>query len=406
MPTTPVTILFITVMLDLLGFGMVLPLMPLYAADPRFAASPTEIGWLMAIFSLMQFLFAPLWGALSDRIGRRPVLLLGLYGSALSYLIYAMGENYATLFSARALAGFMGANIAAAQAAMADLTPPHKRAHGMGLIGAAFSIGFILGPALGGILSAHGMETAPLAAAFITGLNALAASFLLPETRQINHASPPAHRPHPFSATLWRAAIKEHAALLVCLTMGLFITLFAAFEVSLPLWGAHFHQWSISSIGWVFMLVGTVSALVQGGLVRKIAPRLGERRMAQLGLLLVAVGIALLTLPDPLFWAGLVTVAAGAGLTHPGLSSLASLNASPDHQGSMMGLFHSLAALGRVLGPLMGGALFALFPATLYLFIPLGLLLLLTAFLRFRNHLMDAPRKDASDSPASSPTVP
>ncbi|MBF0127743.1 MAG: MFS transporter, partial [Magnetococcales bacterium] len=188
-PRASTSIVFVAVFLDLLGFGMVLPLMPLYAIDPRFAATPVEIGWLMAIYSLMQFLCAPYWGWLSDRVGRRPALLAGLFGSALSYLIYGLASTLWVLFAARAAAGVMGANIAVAQAAMADLSLPHERSRAMGLIGAAFGLGFILGPAFGGWLAGYGIETAPLVAAAITGLNALAALFYLPETR-ITPATP------------------------------------------------------------------------------------------------------------------------------------------------------------------------------------------------------------------------
>ncbi|MFN3078125.1 MAG: MFS transporter, partial [Alphaproteobacteria bacterium] len=134
---------------------------PLYAADPRFQASPVEIGWLMAIYSLMQFCFAPLWGRLSDRMGRRPVLLIGLFGSSLSYLVYGLAQNLTLLFLARTMAGIMGANIAVAQASMADLTPREGRTKAMGLIGVAFGLGFILGPALGGVVSGYDVGTAP-----------------------------------------------------------------------------------------------------------------------------------------------------------------------------------------------------------------------------------------------------
>ncbi|MBF0341537.1 MAG: MFS transporter, partial [Magnetococcales bacterium] len=237
-PKATTGIIFTAVFLDLLGFGMVLPLMPLYAADPRFAATPAEIGWLMAIFSLMQFLFAPWWGSLSDRIGRRPALLAGLAGSALSYVAYGLANTLWVLFAARAAAGIMGANIAVAQAAMADLSPPEQRSRAMGLIGAAFGLGFILGPAFGGWLAEFGMETAPLVAALITGLNALAAFYYLPETRPGDGGTASSRPGHPLlSARPWRMARRFPGAAIACGVMGGFITLFSAFEVTLPLWG-------------------------------------------------------------------------------------------------------------------------------------------------------------------------
>src|SRR5690606_3640083 len=148
---SPLAIVFLTVFIDLVGFGIVIPLLPLYAE--RFGAGPIAVAWLVAVYSLMQFCFAPAWGRLSDRIGRRPVLLVGLFGSAASYLLFGLAGSLAGLFLARILAGFMGANIGVAQAYIADVVPPEQRARGMGLIGAAFGLGFIFGPALGGLLS-------------------------------------------------------------------------------------------------------------------------------------------------------------------------------------------------------------------------------------------------------------
>ncbi|MBF0417738.1 MAG: MFS transporter, partial [Magnetococcales bacterium] len=221
-------VIFTAVFLDLLGFGMVLPLMPLYAADPRFAASPAEIGWLMAIYSIMQFLCAPYWGWLSDRVGRRPTLIIGLLGSALSYLAYGLASTLWVLFAARAAAGMMGANIAVAQAAMADLSPTEERSKAMGLIGAAFGLGFILGPAFGGWLAGFGIEAAPLAAALVTGLNALAALFYLPETRPAppptSDGTPTAQpRPaHPLlSSAPWSMARAFPGAWISCQIVGL-----------------------------------------------------------------------------------------------------------------------------------------------------------------------------------------
>ena len=387
-------ILFLTVFLDLLGFGMVLPLMPLYASDPRFLASPTEIGWLMAIYSLMQFFFAPFWGKLSDRIGRRPVLIFGLFGSSLSYLVYGLAQSLLVLFIARGIAGIMGANIAAAQAAMADITPREERAKAMGLIGAAFGLGFILGPALGGIVSGYGLEVTPLVAAVITGLNGLAALFILKETR--NPSVPAIVKPsvHPLFSSSWRIASTFPGALRVCLLMGLYTALFSAFEVTLPLWGKDALGWTITSIGWVFMAVGLVAVVVQAGFVRRMAPRIGEKNMANLGLFLVSLGLLFFAMGG--LWMALLSlavIAAGSGMVHPGLSSLVSLNSDPERQGLMMGVFQSMSALGRGIGPVLGGVFYTSLQGLVFPLIAAGLFLAMLVFMSERKKVVDSRKQ-------------
>ncbi|MBF0448295.1 MAG: MFS transporter [Magnetococcales bacterium] len=389
-------IIFITVFLDLLGFGMVLPLMPLYASDPRFAATPAEIGWLMAIYSIMQFLFAPLWGRLSDRIGRRPVLIIGLFGSSLSYLVYGLAGSLLLLFIGRGVAGIMGANISVAQAAMADLTSREDRARAMGMIGAAFGLGFVLGPAMGGFLSGYGLATAPLVAAVITGMNGLAALLYLAETRKpdgadSNRSGQQAKGYHPFSPARWQAAGLYAGALSLCLLMGLFITLFSAFEVVLPLWGSELMGWSMGDIGWVFFYVGVVAVIVQGGVVRRLAPRIGEKRTTQAGLLLVALGFVLLAAwSQGGVWLSLALISAGAGLVHPGLSSLVSLNTDPDNQGMMLGLFQSMSALGRSVGPVIGGGVYGIYKGDIFFATAMGVVVVLILFFQLKKKILDA----------------
>ncbi len=387
-------IIFVAVFIDLLGFGMVLPLMPLYAADPRFAATPTQIGWLMAIYSIMQFLCAPYWGHLSDRIGRRPALLLGLAGSAISYLAYGLADTLWILFAARAAAGIMGANIAVAQAAMADLTPPDQRSKAMGLIGAAFGLGFILGPAFGGWLAGFGLETAPLVAALITGLNAAAALRYLPETRPPASTSTttPSRLHHPLlSGNPWRMARRFPGAWSACLVMGGFVTLFAAFEVTLPLWGHDRLHWDMRTTGFIFTFVGLIAVITQGGVVRRLLPKIGEKRTAATGLLLVTPGLLLLT-PDA-GWNGvllpLALISAGSGLIHPSLSGLTSLNTTPEAQGSMLGLFQSLSALGRCVGPVLGGILYDALQGSLFPITAAGIALVLLLLLRSGHRMHD-----------------
>lgn len=385
-----ISIIFITVFLDLLGFGMVLPLMPLYAADLRFQASPMEIGWLMAIYSLMQFCFAPFWGKLSDKIGRRPVLIVGLFGSSLSYLIYGFAESLLVLFLARGVAGIMGANIAAAQAAMADLTPKEERAKAMGLIGAAFGLGFVLGPALGGVVSGYGLEVAPLVAAVITGLNGVAALFFLKETRRFSEEAATKPSVHPLFAPSWRVAHAFPGAIRICWLMGLYTALFSAFEVTLPLWGHDALGWTITSIGWVFMSVGLVAVVVQAGFVRRLVARLGEKRMTALGLTLIASGMGIFAMDGlAVTLTALVLIAAGSGMVHPGLSSLVSLNTDPERQGLMMGIFQSLSALGRGVGPVLGGLFYEQLHGVVFWIVSAGIFMMLLVFIKVQHHVSD-----------------
>ncbi|MBF0296495.1 MAG: MFS transporter [Magnetococcales bacterium] len=384
-------IIFLAVFLDLLGFGMVLPLMPLYAADPRFAATPEQIGWLMAIYSLMQFLFAPWWGWLSDRMGRRPALIAGLIGSALSYLAYGMATSLWMLFAARAAAGIMGANIAVAQAALADLSSPEERSRAMGLIGAAFGLGFILGPAFGGWLARFGVEAAPLGAALITGLNALAAIRYLPETRTVRQPTR-TRLSHPlFSLAPGGLARQYPGALTACMLMGLFVTLFSGFEVTLPLWGKDLLQWDMTTVGWLFTYVGVVAVIVQGGVLRHIVKAIGEKNSALAGLLCVAGGLALLR---PGGWPAILTamgiIAIGSGLVHPSLSGLASLNTDPERQGIMLGVFQSMSALGRGIGPVLGGMAYPRMSTTLFLMTATGLLGVALLLAASRRTMRDA----------------
>ncbi|MBF0381738.1 MAG: MFS transporter [Magnetococcales bacterium] len=402
-----VTIIFFTVFLDLLGFGIVLPLMPLYALDPRFAASPAQIGWLMAIYSIMQFFFAPLWGRYSDRVGRRPVLIIGLFGSSISYLVYGLAGSLTMLFVGRALAGVMGANISVAQAAMADITSQKDRAKAMGMIGAAFGLGFILGPAMGGLLSQYGLATAPLVAAVITGLNGIAALFLLAETRNPEHHNGDQPEPvayHPLAPSRWKAVAEYGNVLVICLLMGLFIAMFSAFEVVLPLWGNEFMGWTMTDIGWVFVYVGVVAVIVQGGIIRRLTPKIGEKLTTTLGLFLVAVGLMLLAqMGKDWVWLSLAFIAAGSGFVHPGFSSLVSINSDADKQGMMLGLFQSMSALGRGVGPVMGGIVYGSHKGGVLFVAAIGVGVVLLLFLLVGRKIKNACQ---IETPAVKPTHP
>jgi multidrug resistance protein len=359
---SPLAVVFITVFLDLVGFGIVIPLLPLYAE--RFGAGPVAVAALVAVYSAMQFLFAPWWGRLSDRVGRRPVLLVGLFGSALSYLGFAAAGSLAALFAARAVAGFMGANIGVAQAYVADVTPPRDRAKGMGMIGAAFGLGFILGPALGGLLSHYGAAVPFLGAAALTLANAVLAIFRLPESLPPARRSRAAgggtgglgERARAFAAAVRRPRLAALFAVSFLATLAI-----AAWEATFSLWGDR--RWALSpaQVAFAFTYMGVVTVLVQGALVGRLVRRLGERRVATLGAGVMALGLAGMPLAPslPLLALALAAFAFGQGTVIPSVASLVSRAAAPGEQGRLLGVSQSLSALGRVAGPAWGGLAFA-----------------------------------------------
>lgn len=355
------TIVFLTVFLDLVGFGIVLPLMPVYASLPAFAATSLQIGLLMASYSLMQFFFAPIWGRLSDQIGRKPILVIGLFGSAIAHFVYGLAESLTLLFIARLFAGIAGANIATAQAVIADVLPPEKRAAGMGMIGAAFGLGFVIGPALGGFLSSetfgNNHHLAPFCAALLCLLNAIAAIFFLQETRKVNSK----RWVSPLSMKPWKTALAQPGVPLILLLGFILITGFAAFEIALPLYGKYAYDWSLSNIGYVFAYIGVLITLVQGGMVRKLVPRYGETKMILVGFVLLTSALIIMSLgvSSTVLLLALIPMTMGFGLLSPSLSGLLSRITHQDHQGTVLGLYQSMNSLGRVVGPTMGGFFFA-----------------------------------------------
>ena len=337
-------VVFAVVFVDLLGFGIVLPLLPTYAA--AFHVSPTAIGFLVTSFSLLQLVAVPVWGGISDRFGRRPVLIVGLVGSTASYVLFAVAGSYSALLVSRIVAGAMGATIGVAQAYIADITPPERRAHAMGILGAAFAMGFILGPALGGILSAHSYSSAGVVAAGLCAANALAALAWLPETPR-----------HVATARLGRVPL---ATLAMPLAVSFLVTAsFAVIHVTLPLFGRDVWHDSTRQMGMLFAYMGIISAVVQGGLVGRLAARVGERRVAAAGGLLLAAGLALV--PEVsgrlALYAALGTLAAGSALATPTVYALVSRRAAASQQGAALGINQAASTLGRIAGPTLAGFL-------------------------------------------------
>lgn len=350
---SPLVIVFVTVFIDLLGFGIIIPLLPFYAES--FGASAFTIGLLGTSFSLMQFVFSPVWGRWSDRIGRKPIILIGLLGSGLSYVTLALASSLVLLFVARIIGGIAGANIPTAQAYVADITTPENRARGMGLLGAAFGLGFIFGPAIGGLLSRISPETPMWCAAALCFANFAAAWFFLPESRVANRST----------KTLGRMAAFRHAmtkpTLLLILALYFIVTMaFSAFEATFALFSAARFGYTAASIGFLFAFIGVILALIQGVFVGRVVTRVGERTLIPLALFLTTIGIGML----PFVWnvptllVALGFLAVGMGFNSPSLSSMVSQLSDADDQGGTLGLASSLASLGRVVGPAWGGYLY------------------------------------------------
>jgi multidrug resistance protein len=351
---SPIVVVFVTVFIDLLGFGIVIPLLPFYAE--RFGATAFTVGMLATSFSLMQFIFAPLWGRLSDRVGRRPIILIGLLGSSLAYLAFGLASTLTALFAARVFAGIAGANIPTAQAVMADLTDPENRAKGMGLFGAAFGLGFIFGPAIGGFLSRFGYSVPAFFASGLALANLVAASFLLPETlKPENRAVERVGRIDALRAALAR----PHLPLLMVIGF-LAIGAFSSYESTFALFSERMFGLTASSIGYVFAFVGVIMVVVQGFLVGKVAKFLGEHHVVPASLAVVAVGLLMLpatrSIEAMLLASGIMS--AGMGFNNPSLMSLISRYSSAEDQGGVMGLIQSLNSLARIAGPVWGGFAF------------------------------------------------
>ena len=343
-----------TVLLDLIGFGMILPLLPFYAQELR--ATPAQIGWLFASYSLAQLVFAPLLGRLSDRVGRRPVLLASISVGILAYLLFASSRSYLVLLLARSLAGLGAANYGIAQAYVADITPPRDRSRAMGMVvGAAFGLGFILGPALGGLIAhAGGHRAVPLTAAALGAFNLVLAALWLRESLppEVRGRSTGESWLDPRGiAAVWRNAPVRGLMLLFFLVTFCF----SMMETTLALFCQARFGFGVAETAWLFVFIGVILVGVQGGAVGPLVRRFGERRLISAGILVMAAGMLLL--PAALFWwllfPGLALLAVGAGVHNPSSLGLLSLLTDEGTQGGTSGVYRSFGALARTLGPVI-----------------------------------------------------
>jgi len=349
--------LFFVVFIDLIGFGMVIPLLPLLGE--AVGATPWDVGLLMASFSACQFVATPLWGALSDRVGRKPVVLAGLAGSAICYALMAQADTYWELFATRALAGLMAGNISAAFAYAADTTSPENRTKAMGIIGAAFGLGFIGGPALGGLLAGPGhaiADFAPpaLAAAALSGTALVLALLTLKESLK-----PDSHS-HDGRRTGIKEALSSPALAFPLAAIFISTFAFAGMETTFAMWSERALAWGPRQNGFMFAYMGLVAALVQGGGTHRLAKKLGEWKTALIGAVLLAAGMAASVLADSVWLlAGpAAAMALGFGLVSPSLNAALSMVAKSNGMGAAMGAGRSVSTAARALGPVAAGFLF------------------------------------------------
>jgi len=391
MRKTSLLVIFLTVFIDLIGFGIVLPLLPIYTRN--FNASETVVGVIVASYSLMQFIFAPIWGRLSDRIGRRPILLVSTAGAAVSYAIFAIGSGYGgttgllILLGSRVLAGICGANITVAQAYIADITPPEQRSRRMGLIGMAFGLGFVFGPPLGSVtLHYFGIAGPGWIAAALCAANFVLMLVILGESWQ-RGATPATPRPH---FAQWAHTLRQPKVGFIIGIFFLATFCFTCFEVTLGwLVGDNFHLdkarlEDAKTSGYLLMYCGIVGAVVQGGAIGRLVRKLGEPRLIALSLVIFAfslgplpfvhgdvpLGWRVLLRPEGQPWVLLLLflglLAIGSSLTRPPVFGLISILTPAHEQGATLCVAQSAGSLARIIGPIVAGACYQFRPAAPY----------------------------------------
>lgn len=361
-------ILFTTVFIDLIGFGMIIPLIPYLGQE--LSDSAFKAGILMSVYSLMQFVINPFWGQLSDRVGRRPILLLSLLGGSISHLFFAYSPSFWWLFFSRLFAGIFGANISVAMAAMADLSHEKNRSQKMGLIGAAFGLGFTLGPFFGGGLAylgkmisdspPFGVQTAALGASLICLLNFILAYFRLPETRPENQRAQKStlNLKQRFEHLFYY--FKKPITNRLLLTYGLNTLAMALIEVSLFLFVKDRFGLSLMQASFGFAYIGIILVITQGFLIRRVIPKFGEKLVILMGLGLFICGSLMIAISFHLYVLGFAVtlLSLGQGLLSPSLTGSLSITEESSKQGQLMGVTQSLSALGRILGPSIAGYIY------------------------------------------------
>ncbi|MGG3450316.1 tetracycline resistance MFS efflux pump [Domibacillus aminovorans] len=375
------SILFAVMFLVMVGFGIIIPVLPFYAEN--IGASPAQLGLLMAAYSVMQLLFAPMWGRLSDRIGRKSLILIGIFGLAISFFLMAISSALWMLFAARIIGGFLSsANMPAVMAYVADITTPEDRGKGMGVIGAAIGLGFIFGPAIGGIFSKSSLSVPFYLAGASSILTFLIVLFFLKESLPIEKRGQQSTK-----KTSLMQAFSGPISILFFLQLFVSLSL-AGLEATFAYYAAQKAEIGIVELGYIFMIMGLAGAIVQGGLVGRLTKKYGEGLTIQLGILISAIGFGLILFVNSFATAAifLTIFGIGNGFIRPSVSALITKVSTNGH-GSATGMLSSFDSLGRIIGPPLGGWLFSLAIGLPYI---LGILLSIAAFGMYRFYMIQA----------------
>ncbi|MEH6942425.1 MFS transporter [Bacillus sp. JJ722] len=380
-------ILFLVMFLVMVGFGIIIPVLPFLAE--KVGGSPTELGLLMAVYSLMQLFFAPIWGRVSDRIGRKPVMMIGIAGLAASFFIMATADSLWVLFVARIVGGVLSAaNMPTAMAYVADITTPEDRGKGMGIIGAATGLGFVFGPAIGGIFSKSSLNMPFYVAGISCVFTLLLVAILLKESLTKENRVLQANKKEP----MWKAF---QGPLSIMFVLQLIITLsLAGLETTFAYFAAKKAAIDTVQLGYIFMIMGLGSAMVQGGLAGKMTKKYGEGAVIRVGIIVSAIGFILILFSSN-FWTSAVFLTIfglGNGVIRPAISALLTKNSNSGH-GNVTGLLSSFDSLGRIIGPPLGGLLFSVSIGLPYIS---GAILSIIALLLYQLYHMKARKVKAA----------
>ena len=359
--------IFITLLIDVIGLGIIIPVLPTLLTEltrESVADAASEGGWLMFAYAIMQFVFSPILGNLSDRYGRRPIILFSLFGLGIDYLFMAFAPSLIWLVMGRIVAGIMGASFTTASAYIADISTPEKRAQNFGMVGAAFGLGFIIGPLIGGLLGTFGPRIPFIAAAIMSLINVIYGYFVLPESLPLeNRRAFDWKRANPFGAFKMIRKHKEISAIV----LALFFLYWASFSVqgTWSYYTKYLFNWNEKEIGLSLAAVGFLAALVQGFLIRKINPALGNHKSIIIGTLLYTVGLFLFAFANQgwMMYAILIPYCLG-GITIPAMQSEMAQYVPPSEQGELQGALTAINSVTAIIGPITMPAIFSYFAST------------------------------------------
>lgn len=356
---SPLFLMALTIFIDFAGFGLVIPLLPFWAE--HLGANAVGVGLVLTVYALAQLIFTPVLGSLSDRYGRRPVIIASLLIEAVGFALTALSGSLLMLLIARFVGGLGASNIGSAQAVVADTTTPEKRARGMGMIGAAIGLGFVVGPAIGGLLAPLGLTVPFWVALGVALVNMLLVAAFLPETRKRQERAGESRKRGNVMLAGWSQVLHSPAVARLVVINLLFTVAFSAMETIFPLFTQHTFGWGAAQNGYVFTYIGFIIVIMQGGLVGPLVKRFGEKGVMIAGLILLAAGLALLPWSTQLgvLLAALGILSAGDGAATPTISTLLSFASAEETQGETLGVAQGVGGLGRIIGPLFAGSVFA-----------------------------------------------